>query len=154
MKVSVSYPPLESSKGVALLSQNRQFQWFTNPTYIYPMVPSYAASLCKARGHDVFWDDGIAEEMRYADWLARIKREAPDLIALESKTPVIKRHWKIVEELKRELPGAKVVLMGDHVTALPRESMENCPVDYVIAGGDFDFILADQIGRASCRERV
>jgi len=143
MKVSVSYPPLESSKGVALLSQNRQFQWFTNPTYIYPMVPSYAASLCKARGHDVFWDDGIAEEMAYAAWLARIKREAPDLIALESKTPVIKRHWKIVEELKRELPGSRVVLMGDHVTALPRESMENCPADFVIAGGDYDFILAD-----------
>lgn len=143
MKLSVSYPPLESSKGVALLSQNRQFQWFTNPTYIYPMVPSYAASLCQARGHQVFWDDGIAEELSYADWMARILREKPELIAMESKTPVIKRHWKIVEELKRALPDSKLVLMGDHVTALPRETMENCPVDFVIAGGDFDFMLAD-----------
>ncbi len=142
MKVSISYPPLESGKGVALLSQNRQFQWFTNPTYIYPVVPAYAATLCQARGHTVFWDDGIAQELTYADWLARIQREKPDLIAFESKTPVIKRHWKIVEEVKRLLPASKIALMGDHVTALPQETMENCSVDFVIAGGDFDFLLA------------
>jgi hypothetical protein len=57
MKISISYPPLESEKGVPLLSQNRQFQWFSSPTYIYPVVPSYAASLLQARGHAVFWDD-------------------------------------------------------------------------------------------------
>lgn len=143
MNVSISYPPLESGKGVALLTQNRQFQWFTNPTYIYPMVPSYAASLLKVRGHDVFWDDAIAQELTYADWLARLKAKAPALVALESKTPVIKRHWRIVREIKQALPQTRVVLMGDHVTALPEESMENCPVDFVLAGGDFDFMLAD-----------
>ncbi|GAB6037001.1 hopanoid biosynthesis associated radical SAM protein HpnJ [Fundidesulfovibrio butyratiphilus] len=143
MNVSISYPPLESGKGVALLTQNRQFQWFTNPTYIYPMVPSYAASLLKVRGHDVFWDDAIAQELSYADWLARLKAKAPALVALESKTPVIKRHWRIVREIKDALPGTKVALMGDHVTALPEESMENCPADFVLAGGDFDFMLAD-----------
>ena len=143
MNLSISYPPLESGKGVALLTQNRQFQWFTNPTYIYPMVPAYAATLCQSRGHDVFWDDAIAQELTYADWLRRITAKAPGLIALESKTPVIKRHWRIVEELKRLLPASKVVLMGDHATALPEESMQNCPVDFVIAGGDYDFILAD-----------
>jgi radical SAM superfamily enzyme YgiQ (UPF0313 family) len=143
MKISISYPPLECEKGVALLSQNRQFQWFTNPTYIYPMVPAYAATLCQVRGHQVFWDDAIAQELRYAAWLDRLRTEDPDLVALESKTPVIKRHWQIVKDIKTALPGTKVVLMGDHVTALPGESLENCPVDYVITGGDYDFILAD-----------
>ena len=65
MKVSVAYPPLSSDKGTPLLSQNRQFQWFTNPTYIYPMVPAYAASLMASRGHTVTFDDGIADEMTY-----------------------------------------------------------------------------------------
>ena len=32
--------------------------------------------------------------------------------------------------------------MGDHVTALPKESLEQCkPLDYVITGGDFDISL-------------
>ena len=48
LKISISYPPLESDKGIPLLSQNRQFQWFSEPTYIYPMVPAYAATLLGA----------------------------------------------------------------------------------------------------------
>ena len=31
--------------------------------------------------------------------------------------------------------------MGDHVTALPQESLENSRVDYVLTGGDYDFLL-------------
>ena len=50
LKISISYPPLESDKGIPLLSQNRQFQWFSEPTYIYPMVPAYAATLLKENG--------------------------------------------------------------------------------------------------------
>ncbi|QAZ66371.1 B12-binding domain-containing radical SAM protein [Solidesulfovibrio carbinolicus] len=145
MKVSVAYPPLSSDKGTPLLSQNRQFQWFTNPTYIYPMVPAYAASLMASRGHTVTFDDGIADEMTYEAFKRDLVAKAPDVIAMETKTPVVTRHWKIVADLKAALPGATIVLMGDHVTALPRETMENCPVDYVIRGGDFDFILADLV---------
>ena len=144
MKISISYPPLESAKGVPLLSQNRQFQWFNNPTYIYPVVPAYAASLLAARGHEVFWDDGIAEELSFDRWFARLKHEQPDLMALESKTPVIKRHWEIIKTIKRACSwNPLIVLFGDHVTALPQESLENSPVDYVITGGDYDFVLAD-----------
>ena len=143
MKISISYPPLESEKGVPLLSQNRQFQWFNNPTYIYPMVPAYAASYLKSLGHEVFWDDGIAEELTYLEWLERLVRQKPNLIAMESKTPVIKRHWIIVNDIKKRLPDSKIVLMGDHVTALPVESMEACEVDYLLVGGDYDFALAD-----------
>ncbi len=69
MKISISYPPLHSEKGVPLLSQNRQFQYFQSPTYIYPVVPAYAATLLENAGYDVVWDDGIAEEKTYSQWL-------------------------------------------------------------------------------------
>ncbi len=146
MKIAISFPPLESEKGVPLLSQNRQFQWFNSPTYIYPMIPAYAATLLQTNGFEVFWDDGIAEELSYSLWLERVVKERPDVIVIETKTPVVKRHWQIIDELKRkslEIQGwnLKVVLMGDHVTALPAESMKKCQTDFVIQGGDFDFIL-------------
>ena len=63
MKVAICYPPLPSEKGVPLLSQNRQFQWFSRPTYIFPVVPATAATMLKAAGHDVLWLDGIAEKL-------------------------------------------------------------------------------------------
>lgn len=141
MKISISYPPLESKKGVPLLSQNRQFQWFNKPTYIYPMIPAYAASLLKLKGYEVFWDDAIAEELKYEDWLKRIIKEKPDLIAIETKTPTVKRHWKIISELKIQLPKSKVVLMGDHITAFPEESLQKSNVDYCLKSGDYDFSL-------------
>jgi len=152
MKIAISFPPLKSEKGVPLLSQNRQFQWFNNPTYIYPMIPASAASLLQERGYEVLWDDGIAEEMEYVDWKKRIIEQAPDLVAIETKTPVVKKHWETVDDLKQELPTAKIVLMGDHVTAFPEESLQNSQVDFVIQGGDFDFILLSIANKLSGKD--
>lgn len=150
MKIVISYPPLESPKGTPLLSQNRQFQWFNNPTYIYPMVPAYAATLLKKNGYEVIWDDAIAENKSYSEWRKEFEKLRPDLIALETKTPVVKKHWSFVNDIKSISPETKIVLMGDHVTALPKESMENCMTDFIITGGDYDFLLlnlADHISR-------
>ncbi len=141
MKISISYPPIVHKNGVPLLSQNRQFQYFHEPTYIYPVVPAYAATLLKNADYDVVWDDGIAEEKSYVRWLNDLERNSLDLMMIETKTPVVKRHWKIIEDVKGASPETKVVLVGDHVTALPRESMENSRVDYVLTGGDYDFLL-------------
>lgn len=142
-KISISYPPLESDKGIPLLSQNRQFQWFNNPTYIYPMVPASAATLLKTNGYDVLWDDGIAEELSFDEWFQRIKSHMPDMIVLETKTPVVKRHWSIINKLKEVMPSSKIILVGDHVTGMPEESLDSCMVDYVVTGGNYDFSLLE-----------
>lgn len=152
MKIAISYPPLVSPKGVACLSQNRQFQWFSHPTYIYPVIPAYAASLLKTKGYLVMWDDAIAEELSYSDWKKRLIAEKPDIIAIETKTPVVKMHWKIIDEIKKELPESKLVLLGDHVTAFPKESLQNSQVDYVMASGDYDFMLLSLANHLSKNE--
>jgi radical SAM superfamily enzyme YgiQ (UPF0313 family) len=145
LKISISYPPIESEKGVPLLSQNRQFQWFSEPTYIYPIVEAYAATLLHQAGYDVVWDDGIAEGKSYGQWLADLRKNDPDVVMIETKTPVVKRHWRIIDDIKEALPEARVVLVGDHVTALPEESMENSKADYVLTGGDYDFLLLNVV---------
>jgi len=52
------------------------------------------------------------------------------------------------------VPEARVVLVGDHVTALPRESMENSKVDYVLTGGDYDFLLLNLVRFLEGREKL
>ena len=145
MKISISYPPIISEKGVPLLSQNRQFQYFQSPTYIYPVVPAYAATLLMNAGYDVVWDDGIAEEKTYGQWLNDLERASPDVVMIETKTPVVKKHWRMIGEVKKVLPRSKVVLVGDHVTALPLESMEQSKVDFILTGGDYDFLLLNLV---------
>ncbi len=143
MRVAIAYPPLPSDKGVPLLGQNRQFQWFNRPTYIYPVVPALAATQAKKAGHEVAWLDGIASEWTREQFDAELAAFTPEVIVLETKTPVVKRHWRIVAELKAKFPATAVVMVGDHVTALPEETMANCPVDYLLTGGDYDFLLVN-----------
>ena len=141
MKVMIAFPPLYSEKGCPMLGQNRQFQWFNNPCYIYPMVPSYAASLMKAKGFDVIWADYIAEEKTYKEFKELVEREKPDVVLMETKTPVVKRHWQITDDLKAMSFNPCVAIVGDHVTAMPEETMRNCKADYVLTGGNYDFLL-------------
>lgn len=143
MKIAIGYPPLNTDKGVALLSQNRQFQYFNAKTYIYPMVPAYAASLAKQRGYDVVWLDGIAEEWSYKRWLEEIEKEHPDMLMVETKSPIVKDHWRISKDLKEKFPDLILVWVGDHVTYLPKEIMDNSAIDYAITGGDYDYMLSD-----------
>ena len=138
MKIMLTYPPLESPWGHPTLGQNRQFRWFGNASYVYPMVVAMAATMLARRGHDVLWADGVAEEWSYAEFRARVARERPDLLVIETKTPVVKQHWRIIANVKAISPETKVVLMGDHVTAYPAESMAMAPIDYVLTGGEFD----------------
>ena len=145
MKISISNPPIPGINGTPTILQNRQYQVFSEPTYIYPMVPAYAATLLNQAGCDVVWDDGIAEGKSYGQWLASLKRNGPDFVMIETKTPVVKKHWKIIDDIKEVVPETKVVLVGDHVTALPHESMENSRVDYILTGGDYDFLLLNLI---------
>ena len=169
----ISYPPLKGP-GCPLLSQNRQFQWFHNPTYIYPVVPALAATMLKNAGYEVIWNDCIAENWDYKKFLDFVQEEKPDLIALETKTPVIKQHWKVINDLKKfrtpnsrseaEIPTLslharrgelRTVLFGDHVTALPEESFHNSQVDYVLTGGDYDFLLLNLcniLSQAKCAQ--
>ena len=145
MKIAICYPPLPSDKGVPLLSQNRQFQWFSRPTYIFPVVPAPAATMLKKAGHEVFWLDGIAEEWTPEEFERRLGECCPDVVVMETKTPVVKRHWKWICEHRSSAPGTRYVLVGDHVTALPDETMSACPVDYVLTGGDWDFLLKNLV---------
>lgn len=141
MKVIFAYPPIKTDKGTPLLSQNRQFQYFNEPTYIYPVVPAYAVTLLKKRGYEVLWKDCIAEKIKERGFFEFISDEKPEIIIFETKTPVVKQHWRIIDEIKKSHPKVRIALCGDHVTALPLESMQNSQVDFILTGGDYDFLL-------------
>jgi len=153
-KVAIGYPPIETDKGVPLLSQNRQFQFFNAKTFIYPMVPAYAASVAQEAGYSVVWMDGIAEEKSYEQWLDELKEQKPDVLMMETKAPVVKIHWEYVEKIKKEIPDLIIVMVGDHVTFKPKETLENSKVDYIITGGDYDFMLTDLLNSLTKGEEL
>jgi len=144
MRVMVAYPPIESEKGSPMLTQNRQFQWFHEPSYLYPCVPASTATLLAARGHTVAWSDCIAERKDWGRFARLVADFAPELIIMETKSPVVRRHWQIVDRLRAIMPGVRTVLMGDHITGNPDETMSSSKVDYCFTGGDWD-LLAENL---------
>lgn len=143
MRVAIAYPPLPCAKGVPLLTQNRQFQWFSRPTYIFPVVPAQAATMLAAAGCEVLFLDGIACGLSPDEFDRRLAEFNPDWVVVETKTPVVKRHWRWIDE-----HPWRTILVGDHVTALPEESFANCRVEAVLTGGDWDFLLRSFVAAA------
>ena len=160
MRIAISFPPFESEKGLPLLTQNRQYQVFStrdstgggltgllnrfvgdNATVIFPLLPAYAATLLSQRGHDVTWLDGIAEGWSWPEYCRQIENADPQLMMIETKTPSARPIYAAIAELKARFPDMVIVLVGDHITALPEEPFLYCPVDFTVRGGQFDFAL-------------
>lgn len=101
--------------------------------------------MLKQAGYDVLFLDGIAAEMSEDEFEAKLAEFKPDLVVLETKTPVVKRHWAWAAAHDQY----KVILVGDHVTALPEESIAQKGVHAIIPGGDWDFGLLDYVKAGS-----
>jgi len=144
MKTAVLYPPFRKDGEFPLLTQNRHLKFSkTLEVRIFPLVPGHLATNLKHKGHDVLFLDGINRRMSDAEFDGHLDAFKPELIFLETKAPVVQRHWEYVKELKRRYPGVKTVLMGDHVTFFPAESVESSETDYVLTGGDYDIVGRD-----------
>ena len=114
-KVCITYPPFEYNNGYPLISLNRQFQWLKNPSYAYPMLPSYAATLLKNNGINVVFLDTIASNITTIDWFNNIDDIAPDLIFFEVKTPIINYIWDTIEAVKESYINALEILTGVNI---------------------------------------
>src|SRR3990167_9392613 len=148
MRIVLGYPSLDDPRGFVQVGQNRQSKIFSvgEEAAIFPCVMAWAATLLKAQGHEVMWQDGPAEGIDWATQLGPLRAARPDLVCWEVKTPSAPRAYEAIKALKEALPNTIVVLVGDHVTALPEEALVACPVNYVLTGGDYDFALINLLG--------
>lgn len=137
-RICITYPPFENNEGFPLMSLNEQFQWLRNPSYTYPILPAYAATLLKNNGYNVFFIDTIARNMDTIDWFGELDEIKPNLIFFEVRTPTINYTWDAIETVKNKYEGVCVVLAGDHVTSLPEESLNKSKADFIITGGNYE----------------
>lgn len=112
-------------------------------TLYFPMWLSYAAALAEKEGHPVDLVDAPAAQLDFEDVLCRIRSFAPGLIVVETSTPSIYNDVDICRRLKQALPGAFVILVGTHVSALPLESLSLSEAVDAVAVGEYDATLPD-----------
>ena len=142
MRIAISYPPIVNERGQkAMVSQNRNVQFFIKPTYLLPVTYAQAATWLSLEGHEVYWDDGNAQLKSYDEWFDDLVSWEPDIVVFESTTPVMKFYWHTTNQLKKVLPNAAVIMTGYHSSRQPAETMENSLTDVVVRSNHVDFIL-------------
>ncbi len=134
-KVIFAVPPIPSEKGVAQATQNRQMQYFKDPTFIYPVIPAIFISMIAEAAQEVLWVDAIAEGLDEVEFGKLILEMQPDYIVLEANTMVADRYYEIVNGIKMNIPSIKIIFCGEHVTALPEEVKAKCKADYFVHSG-------------------
>lgn len=146
MNIAVVYPPFQKDGSYPLLTQNRQFKYSHSLNVkIYPLVMSYLATMVKNCGHNTLFLDGINERMNMPKFTEELKNFCPDIIVTEGKAPLMPSLWSWIDETKKALPNAKIIVAGDHVSYFPEETLSKSQTDFVVLGGDFDFITRDLI---------
>jgi len=146
MRIAFCYPPFSKKGRFPNLPQNRQFIYTASKEVrLYPVVMATAATWLKDLGHEILWLDGITRRLDWKTFEEKLSSFSPGLLVLEAKTPIMKKLWKQINKWKMENGKWKIVLVGDHVSYFPKESFENSKVDFVLTGGDYDFLLVNLV---------
>ncbi len=155
MKIAISFPPIINSLGQkAMVSQNRNVQYFSVPTYLLGITHAQAATSLKEMGHDVLWDDGNSKLKSYGDWFNDLLNFNPDVILFESTTPVMKFTWNTINELKSKLPQTIIIMSGYHSMKMPEETLKNSKTDIVLLSNHVDFSMNKLITELETKNKI
>lgn len=106
---------------------------------------AYSTAVLEKEGLDVELYDFPANDWDKPKLRQLIKEKSPDFVVLDSTTPSIYSDIECAKICKEE-SNTKVVMVGPHISALPKETLEiaNGSVD-VAAIGEYDYIVRDVI---------
>ena len=155
MRIAFCYPPFSKDGCFSNLPQNRQFIYTASKAVkLYPVVMATAATWLRNLGHSVLWLDGITRRMDWKIYEENLSSFSPDLLVLEAKAPMMRELWKHIDKLKVKSEKLKVILVGDHVSYFPEESFKKSKVDFILTGGDYDFLLVNLVNHLTRVERL
>lgn len=142
MKILCLNPPFKTTYG-RFSRTSRSPAITKSGTIYYPIWLAYVTGVLEKAGFSVTLMDSCAYSLNLQKTIELIKEVSPRLVILETSTPSILSDIQTADEIKKILPGAFVVLMGTHPTALPQEtlSMSSC-VDGLIVG-EADYTAKD-----------
>jgi len=100
-----------------------------------PLGLMYIAAVLEKLGHEVHLIDADVEEMSVNNLLDVVRQEKPDVMGLSATTPIYNSAVMLFESVKKINPEIITIFGGNHITALPQRTMEECPeIDYGVLG--------------------
>ncbi|MFH1791619.1 MAG: radical SAM protein [Candidatus Omnitrophota bacterium] len=151
MKILLINPNIDARTGQRLGPVARSL-FYNSP----PLGLCYIAAVLEREGHDVAVIDAAVEDLNAERLLKRVRACQPDIVGITTFTVSAYSARDIAAEIKRALPGAKIVFGGPHINSNMDDFAGNRAVDIVILGeGEVTFKeLADAVGDGKSLEGV
>lgn len=112
-------------------------------TLYYPYWLTYAAGMAEKHGHEIRLIDCPAAGQSAEELLAALLAEPADLIVLETSTPSWETDGLLADRIGQTLPESRICMVGTHVTAQWRQTLQAfAEVDYV-AIGEYDLTVTE-----------
>jgi len=106
---------------------------------------AYATAVLEEAGFSVRLVDLVAQQKTKDDLRLLVRAAQPDFVILDSTTPSIYSDIECAAIVKEE-SGAKVIMVGPHVSALPEETLALAQGSVDVAAiGEYDYTVRDVI---------
>jgi anaerobic magnesium-protoporphyrin IX monomethyl ester cyclase len=120
------------------------------PNQFPPLGLLYLASAARYAGHKVVFFDLGAANANQEDFRIQATAFKPEVFGISVYTTQIEKTYLLFREMRAHFPLAKIIVGGPHVSALPGETLKDCPeVDFEIVGeGEITLCeLLDSLGK-------
>lgn len=121
-------------------------------TIYFPIWLAYCVGVLEEAGHEVVFTDAPASGVSREEAVRKAAELRPDLIVLDTCTPSILNDMEVARALRAASPGSFIVAVGTHVSALPAESLRECPAFDAVARHEYEYTireLADVLGKTA-----
>lgn len=144
MKIFFVNPPFKEQYG-KFSREQRSPAVTKSKTVYYPLWLIYAAAVTEKEGFNIEFLDAPAKQLGSVESYRIIseKGKGTKLFVLDTSTPSIYSDIKFAEGIKELFPEAFILLVGTHVSALPKETLMLSKSLDGVARHEFDYIVRD-----------
>ena len=119
-------------------------------TLYYPKWLATAAGVAIQNGHDVDLVDAPAAVYTLPQVIDRVQAKGIEAVVCDTSTPSILNDVSVVQALKAAQPRLHVLLVGRHVSAMPRETLEMSPSLEAVALREYEYTVRDWLAAKAC----
>lgn len=109
----------------------------------YPIWLAYATGVLEQAGFTVKLVDAPANDYTLAYVLDLAKEFQPRLVVMDTSTPSIHNDIEAAQAIKGVLPGAFILFVGPHVSALPQDTLNMSTAVDAVARGEYDYTVLE-----------
>jgi anaerobic magnesium-protoporphyrin IX monomethyl ester cyclase len=119
-------------------------------TLYYPKWLATAAGVAIKNGHDVDLIDAPAAGLSVRAINDRLEAKKIDAIVCDTSTPSILNDVSVIESLKAARPSLHILMVGRHVSSLPRETLALSASLEAVAIREYEYTVRDWLEAKAC----